>query len=66
MAKWIKTLLILAVIAGVVGVALSIAMIVRAVQWQEWGRVFLYLVTAIVSLEMIVLAVSKLREKENT
>ena len=66
MSMWIKALLWLAVLAGAVGIGLSVTMIVSAFQFSEWGRVILYFVTAIVSLEMLLLALGKLNNKENT
>ena len=66
MEKWIKALLWLAVVVGAVGIGLSVAMVVSAFQFREWGRVILYLVTAIVSLEMLILAIEKLQKKDDT
>ena len=66
MSKWMKALLWLAVILGAVGIGLSVTMIVSAVQFMEWGRVVLYFITAIVSLEILLLALGKLKNKENT
>ncbi len=59
-----KALLILAVIAGVAGAALSVGMVISAVQFSEWGRVVLYAVTTAVCVEMSVLAIGKLKNKE--
>ena len=66
MSKWIKALLWFVVIIGAVGIGLSVTMIVSAFQFSEWGRVILYFVIAIVSLEMLLLALGKLNNKENT
>ena len=66
MSKWMKALLWLAVILGAVGIGLSVTMIVSAVQFMEWGRVILYFITGTVSLEILVLALAKLKNKENT
>ncbi len=63
MKKFVSILLVLLLSAGIVGIILSIAMLVRAVQWMEWGRVVLYSVTALVGLEMILLVILKLRKK---
>ena len=66
MSKWMKALLWLAVILGAVGIGLSVTMIVSAVQFMEWGRVILYFITGTVSLEILLLALAKLKNKENT
>lgn len=63
--KLLTAFLILAVIAGIGGAAVSVAMVIRAVQWSEWGRVVLYSVTMAVCVEMTVLAIGKLRNHEN-
>ena len=63
MAKWVKVLLWLAVIASAVGIGLSVTMVISAFQFQEWGRVILYFVTAIISLEMLILAIGKLQKR---
>ena len=57
-------LMLFAAIAGAVGAAVSIAMVIRAVQWSEWGRVVLYSVTTAICVEMAVLSISKLKNKE--
>ena len=66
MSKWMKALLWLAVILGAVGIGLSVMMIVSAVQFMEWDRVVLCFITAIASLEILLLALGKLKNKENT
>ena len=65
MRKFLTVILILAAVAGVIGAALSGAMVIRAVQWSEWGRVIVYCFSAAVCVEMTVLAVGKLKNKEN-
>ena len=62
MKKVLVACLILVIVAGVAGAGLSVAMLIRAVEWSEWGRVILYSVTVAVCVEMVVLAVGKLRE----
>lgn len=64
--KIISVLLILAAVAGIVGAGLSVGMLIRAVQWSEWGRVILYSVTMVVCVEMTVLSIVKLRSKESS
>ena len=66
MSKGMKALLWLAVILGAVGIGMSVTMIVSAVQFMEWGRVILYFITGTVSLEILLLALAKLKNKENT
>ena len=65
MKKVICVLLILTAIAGVVGAAVSVGMVISALQFSEWGRVVLYSVTTAVCVEMTVLSVGKLRSKES-
>ena len=65
MKKVICVLLILIAISGVVGAAVSVGMVISALQFSEWGRVVLYSVTTAVCVEMTVLAVGKLRSKES-
>ena len=65
MKKTLRGFLILAVVAGIAGAALSVAMVISAVQFGEWGRVVLYSVTTAVCLEMALLAIGKLRSKES-
>lgn len=62
----VTVLMIIAVIAGICGAALSVAMVISAVQFSEWGRVVLYSVTTAVCVEMVVLAIGKLRGKESS
>lgn len=64
--KALFVLLIHASVLGIVGAALSVAMVIRAVQWSEWGRVVLYCVTTTVCVEMTVLSIGKLRDKQNS
>ena len=66
MKKVVSALLILAVIAGIAGTAVSVGMVARAVQWSEWGRVVLYSVTLAACVEMAVLAFGKLRSKKSS
>lgn len=65
MSKRLLTLLlILAVIAGAVGAVASVAMVISAVQFLEWGRVVFYSVTTGFCVEVIVLAIGRLRKGE--
>ena len=48
-----------AIIAGI-GVLLSVIMFISAIRFGELGRVILYAVTTIVSLEMGILAIGKM------
>ena len=61
--KFLISFLIAAAILGIVGAAASIGMVIRAVQWREWGRVVLYCVTTAVCVEMTVLAIAKSKGK---
>lgn len=62
--KLSSAFLLLSAIAGVAGAAISVTMVIRAVQWNEWGRVILYCVTAAVCVEMALLTIVKLKNKE--
>lgn len=64
--NFIISFLIIAAILGIIGAAVSVGMVIRAVQWREWGRVVLYCVTTVVCVEMTVLAIVKLKDKETT
>ena len=64
--KLLTILLVLVIIAGVVGAALSVGMVISAVQFSEWGRVVLYCVTTGVCVEAVVLAIGKLKNKETS
>ena len=44
---------------GIVGMVLSLIMFISAIRFHELGRVVLYLVTAVVCLEMIILSLLK-------
>lgn len=66
MKKLYIILLLLVVVAGVVGAAVSVAMLVRAVQWSEWGRVIFYSFIIALCVEMTVLSISRLRNQEDT
>lgn len=46
-------------IIGLAGTVLSVIMLVSAIRFSELGRVVLYLVTAVVCLEMTILAFMK-------
>lgn len=63
--KLLVVLLIAAAIAGICGAGLSVAMLIRALQWSEWGRVILYCGTTGICVEMTVIAIGKLKNKEN-
>lgn len=63
-SKWMFVLLTVGVIAGICGAGLSVAMLIRALQWSEWGRVILYCGTTGICVEMAVIAVGKLKEHE--
>lgn len=65
MKKLISILLILAALLGIAGAGVSVAMLIRAVEWSEWGRVIVYSVSLAVSVEISVLAIGKLRQKDN-
>lgn len=54
--------MILVIIAGFAGAGVSIAMLIRAVQWSEWGRVIVYGVTLTVCVELAVILIGKLKE----
>lgn len=62
--KLLIAILLLAVFAGIAGAAASVAMVIRAVQWGEWGRVVLYCLTTGVCVEMAVLAIGRLKNRE--
>lgn len=66
MNRWLFILLIIAIIAGIIGAALSVAMVIRAVQWSEWGRVVLYSCTMAACIEMTVISGAKLLHKEKS
>lgn len=55
-----KVICILAAIIAGIGVLLSVIMFISAIRFGELGRVILYAVTTIVSLEMGILAIGKL------
>ena len=59
-------LLIIVSIVGIAGATRSVAMLIRAVQWSEWGRVVLYSVTTAVCVEITVFAASKLKSTKTT
>ena len=59
-------LLIIVAVIGVCGAGLSVAMLIRALQWSEWGRVLLYFLTTAVCVEMALLSVGKLKDLQNT
>ena len=48
----------------IVGAGLCVAMLVRAVQWLEWGRVILYSVCLAVCVECAVLILLNLKKKK--
>lgn len=64
--KLLTAILIIAVLACMIGAGVSVAMVIRAVQWSEWGRVVLYCVTTGVCVEAAVLAIGKLKNKETS
>ena len=64
--KFLISFLIVAAILGIIGTAVSVGMVIRAVQWREWGRVVVYCTTTAVCVEMTVLAIVKLKDKETT
>lgn len=61
MLKKQKFLILLLMLAGLIGAVVSVAMVIRAVQWNEWGRVILYCVTTAISVKNTVLAIGKLK-----
>lgn len=65
MKKLISILLILAALLGIAGAGVSVAMLIRAVEWNEWGRVIVYSVSLAAAVEISVLAIGKLRQKDN-
>lgn len=54
-------LYVILALLGIVGAGLSVAMIISAVNFGEWGRVVLYCVTLAVCVELAVVGISKLR-----
>ena len=52
---------VLLLLAGLIGAVVSVAMVIRAVQWSKWGRVVLYCVTAAISVENALLAIGRLK-----
>ena len=62
--KAIFLLLLIASIGCIGAAALSVAMLISAVQFGEWGRVLVYSVTTAFSVEMAVLSIGKLKNKE--
>ena len=63
--KLTLVLLIVAAIAGICGAGLSVAMLIRAIEWSEWGRVILYCGTTGLCVEMSLIAIGKLKNQEN-
>lgn len=63
---FMSAVLILAVVLGIAGAAVSVGMVISAVQFREWGRVVLYSITTAVCVEMTVLAIGKLKSKETS
>lgn len=55
---------ILAVI-GIVGAALSVAMLISAIRFSEWGRVVLYSVTLAVCVEFAVMNILSLKPNKS-
>ena len=61
----IKTILrLISGIVFIIGAGLSVAMLVSAVQFLEWGRVVLYAVCLAVCVEAAVLSLSGIGRKE--
>ncbi len=60
-----KILSVLLTVFGGVGAGLSIAMLISAIQFSEWGRVILYCVTLAVCVELVVLNIAKLKPEKN-
>lgn len=56
---------LLLLVAGIIGAALSVAMVIRGIQWREWGRVALYCVTAVISVENAVLVIGRLKSRKS-
>ncbi len=54
-----RLVFILLGLIGIVGMVLSVIMFISAIRFHEIGRVILYLVTAVVCLEMTVLSLMK-------
>ena len=59
-----KMLLLCIGILFVLGAGLCVAMLVRAVQFLEWGRVVLYSVCLAVCVEAAVLSLTQLKENK--
>ena len=55
-----------AVILGIIGLLLSGIFVGSAIAFHEWGRVLVYGVAAVVSLEISILSWLKLKNKEDT
>ena len=55
-----------AVILGIIGFLLSGIFVGSAIAFHEWGRVLVYGVAAVVSLEISILSWLKLKNKEDT
>ena len=55
-----------AVILGIFGFLLSGIFVGSAIAFHEWGRVLVYGVAAVVSLEISILSWLKLKNKEDT
>lgn len=59
-----KILSIILAVTGVFGSALSVGMVITAINASEWGRVVFYCVTLAVSVELAVINIQKLIPKK--
>ena len=60
-----KALYIILAVLGVAGAALSVGMLIAAIDAAEWGRVVLYCVTMVVCAELAILNILKLKQKND-
>ena len=59
-----KVLSIILTVIGIAGAALSVGMLITAIQASEWGRVVLYCVTLAVCVELAVIHIINLQQKK--
>ena len=59
-----KVLSIVFAVLGIIGAALSVAMLITAVNASEWGRVVLYSVTLAVCVELSVINILNLKPRK--
>lgn len=62
MKRYVIVSIILGIIAGFCGAGVSVAMLIRAIEWSEWGRVILYCGATALCVELALILIGKLKE----